>query len=193
MAAPATAAQCPPGQHQHCTVGKSTSYVTVGSVLRANKYGWPKGSELKFRWYRNGSPIAGGWNDTYTVGLGDEGAKFTVRVHSTKAGQTTFKISRTYVVRRISGTAGKSTSYTTVGSVLRANKYGWAKGTKLQYRWYQNGSRVAAAWDGSRADHGQHDTYKVRPEDKGAELTVRVYGTKTGKTTYKTSRTYIVR
>lgn len=39
-AAPASAAICPPGQA--CTVGKSTVYVTAGTVMRANNLVGPR-------------------------------------------------------------------------------------------------------------------------------------------------------
>lgn len=95
-AAPASAALCPPGQS--CTVGKSTVYVPGGTILRANKYGWPKGKNLRYRWYQNGSYVAGGWNDTHEA-WGPKGTKWVVRVHNTKDDPTVFKVSRTFVVR----------------------------------------------------------------------------------------------
>ena len=95
-AAPASAALCPPGQS--CTVGKSTVYVAGGTVLRANKYGWPKGANLRYRWYQNGHYVAGGWDDTHAA-WGSKGTKWVVRVHDTKGNPTIFKVSRTYVVR----------------------------------------------------------------------------------------------
>ncbi len=95
-AAPASAAVCPRGQH--CEVGKSTVYVNADTVLRANKYGWPKDSNLRYRWYKNGSYVAGGWNDTHAA-WGPKGTKWVVRVHNTKGSPTIFKVSRTFVVR----------------------------------------------------------------------------------------------
>ncbi|NKX55626.1 hypothetical protein HGG74_13990 [Arthrobacter sp. E918] len=181
-AAPASAGECP--EQSICTDGKPTSSTTVGSVLRANKYGWPKGTKLEYRWYRDGCRIAGGWDDTYTVRTYDAGAKITVRVTGIKGSQKTYKDGRAYNVEHGNRTIGKSTSYTTVGSVLRANKYGWDKGTKLEYHWYRVGScGLPDGWE----------TYEVRPEDKGTKIVVRVHGTKAGKPAYTISRTYIVR
>ncbi|MDQ0822804.1 hypothetical protein QFZ79_000544 [Arthrobacter sp. V4I6] len=96
LAPTASAAVCPPGQS--CTVGKSSVYVESGTVVKANKYGWPKGAMLRYRWYRNGTYIAGGWNDSLKVG-GPKGTKYVVRVHNTKADPMIFKVSRTYVVK----------------------------------------------------------------------------------------------
>lgn len=95
-AAPASAAVCPPGQQ--CVVGKSTVYVKAGTVLRANKYGWPKGANLRYRWYQNGHYVAGGWNSTHAA-WGPKGTKWVVRVHNSKDDPTIFKISRTFIVR----------------------------------------------------------------------------------------------
>ena len=96
LAPAANAAICPPGQA--CVVGKSKVYVTAGTVLRANKYGWPGDANLRFRWYRNGSYVAGGWNDTHAA-WGPKGTKWVVRVHNTKGDPMIFKVSRTYIVR----------------------------------------------------------------------------------------------
>jgi hypothetical protein len=73
---------------------------------------------------------------------------------------------------------------TRVGSTLKADKSGWAKGTVLKYRWLRNGVPISGATSA---------TYKVRTADKGKKVTVRVTGTKAGRTTSKVGRTYNVR
>ncbi|MDQ0854040.1 hypothetical protein QFZ79_002151 [Arthrobacter sp. V4I6] len=96
---PATCAQTT----AKCTAGKSTVYVTPGTVLRANKYGWPKGTKLEYRWFRNGKIFAGGWSNTTKVWgppvWESKGDKFVVRVKGTLGNQVSYRFSRTYVVR----------------------------------------------------------------------------------------------
>jgi hypothetical protein len=73
---------------------------------------------------------------------------------------------------------------TKVGTVLKADKSGWAKGATLKYRWLRNGVPISGAWS---------STYKVRSADKGKTVTVRVTGTKNGHKSTKTSKKYTVR
>jgi hypothetical protein len=95
-AAPASAAVCP--EFSNCAVGTSTVYVTEGTMLRANKYGWPTGTKLEYRWYSNGSRVAGGWNYTHPA-WGPKGTKWVVRVKGTLHNQISYRVSRTYIVR----------------------------------------------------------------------------------------------
>jgi hypothetical protein len=78
-------------------------YVTPGTVLRANKYGWAKGTKLEYRWFRNGKIFAGGWNNTTKVWgppvLDSKGDKFVVRVKGTLGNQISYRFGRTFVVR----------------------------------------------------------------------------------------------
>jgi hypothetical protein len=86
-----------------CTAGVSTVYVTPGTILGANKYGWPKGTKLEYRWFLNGKIFAGGWNATTKVWgppvVDSKGDKFVVRVKGTYGGKISYRFSRTYVVR----------------------------------------------------------------------------------------------
>ena len=107
-AAPANAATCPTEFNwcpsscaettASCTAGVSTVYVTAGTVLRANKYGWPKGTKLEYRWFLNGKIFAGGYHETHKAWPG-KGDKYVVRVKGTLNGQVSYRFSRTYVVR----------------------------------------------------------------------------------------------
>ena len=107
-AAPASAATCAPEFTRcpsscaettaSCTAGVSAVYVTPGTILGANKYGWPKGTKLEYRWFRNGEIFAGGWDKTTKVWPG-KGDKYVVRVKGTLNGQVSYRFSRTYIVR----------------------------------------------------------------------------------------------
>jgi hypothetical protein len=86
-----------------CTAGVSTVYVKPGTDVRANKYGWAKGTKLEYRWFMNGKVFAGGWNSTTKVWgppvLESKGDKFVVRVKGTLNGQVSYRFGRTFVVR----------------------------------------------------------------------------------------------
>ncbi|XAS62840.1 hypothetical protein ACOM2C_05070 [Pseudarthrobacter sp. So.54] len=107
-AVPASAATCEPVFNwcpsscaettASCTAGKSTTYVNAGTVLRANKYGWPKGTKLEYRWFRNGEIFAGGYHDTHKAWEG-KGDKYVVRVKGTYEGKISYRFGRTYIVR----------------------------------------------------------------------------------------------
>ncbi|CAH0251814.1 hypothetical protein SRABI26_03164 [Arthrobacter sp. Bi26] len=73
-------------------------YVTAGTVLRANKYGWPTGTKLEYRWFLNGKIFAGGYHDTHKAWEG-KGDKYVVRVKGTLNGKVSYRFSRTYIVR----------------------------------------------------------------------------------------------
>ncbi|WP_456509879.1 hypothetical protein [Arthrobacter sp. TE12231] len=81
----------------------STVYVTPGTILGANTYGWAKGTKLEYRWFLNGEVFAGGWHETTRVwgppGRDSKGDKYVVRVKGTLAGKVSYRFSRTYVVR----------------------------------------------------------------------------------------------
>jgi hypothetical protein len=72
---------------------------------------------------------------------------------------------------------------TKAGAVLKADQSGWAKGTVLKYRWTRNGVTISGATSA---------TYKVRSADKGKTVTVVVTGKKSGHSTSKTARKFIV-
>ena len=107
-AAPASAATCDPVFNRcpsscaettlSCTAGVSSVYVDAGTVLRANKYGWPTGTKLEYRWFLNGKIFAGGYHETHKAWPG-KGDKYVVRVKGTLNGQVSYRFSRTYIVR----------------------------------------------------------------------------------------------
>ena len=107
-AAPASAATCPTVFNRcpsscaettaSCTAGVSSVYVDAGTVLRANKYGWPTGTKLEYRWFLNGKIFAGGYHETHKAWPG-KGNKYVVRVKGTLNGQVSYRFSRTYIIR----------------------------------------------------------------------------------------------
>jgi hypothetical protein len=70
------------------------------------------------------------------------------------------------------------------GTVLKAVQTGWAKGTKLKFQWLRNGKPISKATGSA---------FKARTADRGAKLSVRVTGTKWGRSTVKVGTTYLVR
>jgi len=57
-----------------------TGTVKVGKVLKARSGGWPKGTKLVWRWYRDGALINGATGSTYRLTSRDGGKKVQVKV-----------------------------------------------------------------------------------------------------------------
>lgn len=80
-------------------VVESTATTRCGSVVWANQSGWAAGTNLKYRWFRNGVRISDVWLGGYKTRSGDCGKTVTVTVTGTKAGKSTTKTAGTFKVR----------------------------------------------------------------------------------------------
>ena len=61
----------------------------VGNVLTIDAGTWTTGADLAYVWYRNGSPIDGATDSSYTLVSSDYRTRITVKVTGSKAGYTT--------------------------------------------------------------------------------------------------------
>jgi hypothetical protein len=61
----------------------------VGMTLTAKTSKWSSGVTYHFKWYRNSKTIAGATAKTYTLTITDKGARFKVKVWTTKDGYKT--------------------------------------------------------------------------------------------------------
>ncbi|NQX28342.1 hypothetical protein HQQ81_13430 [Microbacteriaceae bacterium VKM Ac-2854] len=156
-----------------------TGTTKVGSTLTANPGTWDAGTTLAYQWKKNGgSYIVGATAKTYVLKASDAGATITVSVTATKPGYspatktsaTTAKIANGTLVGpvpTISGTAK-------VGQTLTAKPGTWTPApVTLGYQWYRGSTPIPSATAAS---------YKLVAADKGAAVTVRVTGSKTGYT-----------
>lgn len=158
---------------------KVTGSRVVGDVLTATVGTWSTGSELTYRWKRNGVAIADATSTTYEQVAADRGKKITFSVTAKKPGyKTVTKTSSSPTV-----TLGLFTAPVpqidvpaeTVGTVLTAKVGAWSpKASSYSYQWYRDGVPINKATS---------KTYKTVAADVEAELWVRVTGKKTG---YKT-------
>lgn len=108
----------------------------------------------------SGSVVA----STSAVAVPDQAAVATVQTASAK-----LKSARP----KIAGTAK-------TGKTLKVRTGSWTTGTKLSYRWYRNGKKVAKATKAS---------YRLRSADVGKRIRVKVTGKKSGhKSVTRTSK-----
>jgi len=148
--------------------------VRVGLAADASVGSWTAGTSFGYEWLRNGSPIAGATNASYTPVASDVGTALAVRVKGSKAGFAS--LTRTSVTRVVGSgvlTAPTPTvaGVSKVGRTLRAVPGSWTGGTALSYRWYA----------GTRAISGATaKTYVLGASTLTKRVTVRVTGQKAG-------------
>jgi surface antigen len=160
--------------------------VQVGKKVTAKAGAWsPSEIELSYQWLRDGVAIKGATKSAYTLVAADKGAGISVEVTGTADGYEPTTASSAPVevkpgvlsatpVPTISGTAK-------VGKTLTAVPGTWAPATvKLSYQWLRDGAAIKGATS---------STYTLVKADKGARLTVKVKGSKSGFTSVsKTSK-----
>ena len=158
---------------------KITGSRVVGSTLTATAGTWSTGTELTYKWKRNGVTIPEATSTTYAQVAADLGKKITVSVTGTKPGYTTV----TKTSSAPSATLGAfeapqpeaSVSGSTVGSIFSVSVGTWSpKVSAYTYQWYRDGVAISKA---------TAKTYKTVAADVEKTITVKVTGTKTG---YKT-------
>ena len=149
---------------------------------------WQPGITVSYQWLKNSSEIEGATKAVYTPTNDDIDSDLSVRVTLSKAGTTdtvqysdakvvlarAFKLSATPT---ISGTAA-------VGKTLKAVTGKWDSQTTFSYQWLRGTNEI----------FGQNNSsYRLNPEDRGSQISVRVTATKANyvsvtKSSQKTSR-----
>ena len=157
-----------------------------GTTLTAKPGAWgPEGVELAYQWWRYDEPIPGATASSYTLVAADRGARITVAVTGSAGGYANATATSVKTAKVGYGTlkAAKPTisGATKVGKKLTAKAGSWGpKGVKLTYQWYRAGKTIKKA---------TKSTYTLVKADKGARLTVKVKGSKSGFTSVsKTSK-----
>jgi hypothetical protein len=151
----------------------------VGSTLTALPGLWDSGVVLTYQWLRNGVAISGATNLTYLLAAADSGAEISVKVTGSKAGYR--PVSRTSAPLTASAASGVQnlvltpvptvSGSTQVGSTLTALPGLWDSGVVLTYQWLRNGAAISGA---------TNLTYLLAAADSGAEISVKVTGSKAG-------------
>lgn len=151
----------------------------AGRTLRAVRGTWTRGVRVRYRWYADGKPLAGGTRSTLTVPSNALGKRISVRATGSRSGFATIaKNSRaTQRVQRVGRAALSGRPLAT--HRMRVAPGRWTSGTRFTYRWALDGKAVAGATGSS---------ITVKPSWKGKRLSATVRGSRPGFATF-TSRT----
>lgn len=150
----------------------------VGQVLTANSGTWgPSGVTLAYQWLRDGAPIGGATNGTYTVAPEDVGATVAVAVTGSLEGYTsttrTSAATGAVVPGALTSTPTPTiTGVVEVGQTVTAVPGTWApEPVVLSYQWKRAGVPIEGA---------TMSAYDIVAEDAGSSLSVEVTGSKAG-------------
>ena len=126
-----------------------TGTPTVGSTLTAVAGSWgPSPVTLRYRWLRDGEPIAGATSKTYKLTDADGGTAISVRIAGSKSGYTSAsRTSRSVAVKwTFSTTPTPSVTGTaSSGRTLTATTGSWKPTPTLRYQWRVDGKAIAGA------------------------------------------------
>lgn len=158
-----------------------------GMTVKAKPGTWaPTGVTFKYQWFRAGTKVAGATQNVYKLTADDLGQTIVVKVTGTKTGfkklvkssKATAKITKPIIT---ASTAPVIKGKATVGTSLKISQGTWSPSpVTLAYKWYRAGKAIKGA---------THTTYKLASADRGAAITVKVTGTKSGYPTLaKTSK-----
>jgi bacillolysin len=161
------------------TVSGST---VVGQALTAHPGSWGPGAvTFGYQWLRNGTPVGGATAATYPLTTADLAASMSVQVTGSESGyvdhtEVSAAVGPVTAAPLLAVVAGSPTisGKAVVGKKLTAHPGSWTPGdATLTYQWLRNGAPIAGA-TGS--------TYKLKNQDKGKRISVRVTGAKPGFT-----------
>lgn len=157
-----------------------TGAESVGSTLAATTPAWSPDADLTYQWYRDGLPIDGASEATYTLAAADLGTRVRVIVTATRPGYVTKRLaSERLTAPVVSGsfTAGRRPEFTgseSVGSTLSATTPDWTPTADFAYQWYADGLEITGATGA---------TYTLGARDLGKQVRVIVTATRPGFTT----------
>ncbi|MFD5599469.1 hypothetical protein ACFWHR_05375 [Leucobacter sp. NPDC058333] len=149
----------------------------VGGTLQTSVGDWrPLGPTTAVEWLRDGQPIPGATNATYTLTPSDAKTRISTRVSATLAGSShgpTVATSSDVFVGLGAARAGTVviTGKLQMGQTARAAVANWPSGAALSYQWKRDGAAIAGA---------TRSSYAFIAADVGARVTVQVTGRSTG-------------
>ena len=123
-----------------------------------------EGTDLNYRWYKNGVAIDGanGASYTFTAALGDNGAKYACVVSNSAGTVTSNEATLTVAARVIAPTVKNHPADASVKEGENVTFTVSAEGTDLNYRWYKNGVAIDGA-------NGASYTFTAALGDNGAK------------------------
>jgi len=145
-----------------------TGKAQVGSTLTADAGTWDDGIELTYRWSRNGTPISGADQSTYTTTLADSKKNITFTVTGVGTGGATKSMTssaQTITPPKMKTKPVKVTGTFAKGKTVKANTVAWIKGAKITYSWLANGKKIKGA---------TKKTFKIKAKQAGKKLSVVV-------------------
>ncbi|MBK7820860.1 MAG: CHAP domain-containing protein [Tessaracoccus sp.] len=163
----------------------------VLATLAVDTGAWaPTDTALALQWLRDGVDIAGATGATYKLVVEDLDAAISVRVTGVKEGFTSAAITSVPVVvgdaEAVAAPSAKPTISGTakVGKKLTAKPGTWGPApVTLTYQWRRDGVAI---------DGATKSTYTLVKADKGAKITVKVKGKKSGYTSVSKTSTSVL-
>jgi len=162
------------------TASIDDSSLQLGDVLSVTNSGWtPDPDSYTYRWLRNGTPIGGATEETYTIVEADLGTVIRVRVTPVRTGYSTSEPSVLSQTKTISLADFVTTGVPVIsGSAIIPNSLSVSSAgvyapdpTSTQIQWLRNGITIAGATT---------DTYSLAAADSGKNITARVTAVRSG-------------
>jgi alpha-tubulin suppressor-like RCC1 family protein len=149
----------------------------VGATATVRNGSWDPGVNFSYQWLRNGQRISGANQGTYVFQPEDLNQAISLELVGKKPGFRTTRRDSAPVSVSI-GLLAKTpipqiAGDTSIGSTLTANPGVWDEGVTFEYQWLRSNRAITGATDSA---------YSLTSLDKGAKISVRVLGSKTGFT-----------
>ncbi|HVW47938.1 MAG TPA: fibronectin type III domain-containing protein [Solirubrobacterales bacterium] len=165
----------------------------VGRTISAVTGAWSPRPKFAYQWLLEGRPIAGATAETLHVKPAYAGRSVRLRITASRTGYETLETLSDAVEidqGRLKSSTPKIKGKAKVGETLQIARGDWGDHRHFSYLWLVGGRPVAGRTVAGRAvtERSTGIAYKVRPEDRGKRITVRVSAYAPGfKTVTKTS------
>ena len=151
----------------------------VGQTLTAVTGRWSPTPTFEYQWLVDGRPIEGATHATHVVTAAEAGREIGLRVTARRVGYATrARTAEGVVVGKgtLHGPAPRISGTPKVGATLHVVRGDWKPNPELSYVWLVGGRAVAGRTVAGRvvSERATGIAYKVRPEDRGKRITVKV-------------------